>query len=107
MPKYVRFLFAIPIVALLVLTGCTSTRTGETEMITVEGTVTVRGNEPFTAVFLQTKEDNWYILDLTQDQRNGLVNPSIQRAIGAVYLGDWNGTPFTHLRVSEIARVTD
>ncbi|NNE70679.1 MAG: hypothetical protein HKN29_10005 [Rhodothermales bacterium] len=92
---------------MLTQTGCSSSRTAEVSLQEVEGMVTVRGNEPFTVVMLQTKEDNWYILDLTPEQRTGLVNPSVQRARGTVYLGDWNGNPFAHFRVAEIERVIE
>lgn len=105
MPKSLSFLLLASAVTLLAQTGCSSSRTADVSIQEVEGMVSVRGNEPFTAVMLQTKEDNWYILDLTPEQRRALVNPSVQRVTGTVYLGDWNGNPFTHLRVAEIERV--
>lgn len=106
MPQMLRFALLFSAVALLIQTGCSSSRTAEMDLAEVQGTVTVRGNEPFTAVMLQTMEDNWYILDLTPEQRSGLVNPSVQRVRGQIFLGDWNGRPFTHLKVVEIERVT-
>ncbi|MFT4605771.1 MAG: hypothetical protein ACI9W4_002515 [Rhodothermales bacterium] len=105
MPQLFRFALLLSAVTLLMQTGCSSSRTAEKDLTEVQGTVTVRGNEPFTAVMLQTIEDNWYILDLTPEQRSGLVNPSVQRVRGRVSLGDWNGQPFTHLKVVEIERV--
>ncbi len=105
MPQLLRLALLFSAVVLVMQTGCSSSRTAEMDLTEVEGTVTVRGNEPFTAVMLQTNEDNWYILDLTPEQRSGLVNPSVQRVRGSVYLGDWNGRPFTHMKVAQIERV--
>ncbi|MBO6574906.1 MAG: hypothetical protein JJ896_05815 [Rhodothermales bacterium] len=87
-------------------TGCASQETVATvQEIEVEGTVTVRGNEPFTAVILETPEGNWYKLELTTEQRSGMVNPSVQRVRGTVSLGDWNGRPFAVLTVGSLSRV--
>ena len=71
----------------------------------MDGRVTVRGNEPFTAVILETESGNWYKLDLTPAQRTGLANPSWQKVVGEVYLGDWNGRPFATLRVRSLERM--
>ncbi len=87
------------------LSGCSQTQMVRFDVQEVEGRVTVRGNEPFTAVILETEERNWYVLDLTPEQRLGLVNPSIQRVVGEVYRGDWNGNAFARIRVSEIRRI--
>lgn len=105
MPPLRAFLVFLSMVALGLQTGCHAQRATVAESITVEGTVTVRGNEPFTAVLLETGNHNWYVLDLTPEQRQALVNPSVQRATGVVYAGEWNSIPFAHLRVSQIQRI--
>ena len=92
-------------VLIVLLAGCASPRAADIQEIEVQGTVTVRGNEPFTAVIMETPSGNWYKLELTPEQRGGLVNPSVQWARGTVYRGDWNGRPFATLRVTEIRRV--
>lgn len=75
------------------------------DMITVEGRVTYYGNVPFEQAVLVTDDGNWYVLELTDDQRSALVAPSRQRVRGRVVLDDWNGRPFAHLTVHEIERV--
>ena len=75
------------------------------DVVVVEGQVTVRGNEPFTAVWLETDARNVYVLVLSDADRSALVTPSRYRAEGAVYRDEWNGTPLAHLRVSRLLPV--
>jgi hypothetical protein len=95
----------VSMVAIGLLSACSETRTVAVDTLEVEGRVTVRGNEPFTEVVLLTEGGNWYLLDLTPDQRSRLVNPSIQHVVGQLYRGEWNGSPFARIRVSDISRV--
>ncbi len=88
------------------VSGCMSQRTVG-EMITVEGIVTVRGNEPFTRVILYTAERNSYILILTPEQRTNLMTPTRQLVNGRLYLGQWNGRPYAHIEVHEISTMRD
>ena len=61
--------------------------------------VTARGNEPFSAYVLETDDRNYYVLNLEEADRQGYTTPARIRATGTVYVNDWMGRPFTHLRV--------
>jgi hypothetical protein len=89
-------------VGMTLLTGCTGARAVATDLLSVEGTVTVRGNEPFTDVILRTDGDNYYALDLTSEQRDALRTPSRVQATGTLYRGDFAGIPFARLRVDKL-----
>jgi len=104
---YARTIPSTLIIALLFISGCMSGRgvSDGGDMIIVEGRVTLYGNVPFERAALVTDDRNWYVLELTDEQRSALVTPSIQRIRGRVYLDDWNSRPFAHLRVHEMERV--
>ena len=92
-----------PLVLLLVLTtlaaGCTgSDAASSDEPVSVEGRVTVRGNEPFTAYMLQTDNRNAYVLVFEEETETPQA-PARLRVTGTLYLGDWNGQSYAHLRV--------
>lgn len=70
--------------------------------IVVEGEVTARGQEPFVVQVLETDDRNAYVLVLDEAQRRQYTNPARIRVAGVVYVAEWNGRPFTHLRVSRI-----
>ena len=70
--------------------------------MTVEGTISVRGNEPFSAVVLQTASRNHYVLKMSPEMRSRLVTPSLRRVTGYLYLDKWNGRDFAHLDVVQI-----
>ncbi|MFT5142791.1 MAG: hypothetical protein ACI80V_000443 [Rhodothermales bacterium] len=105
MKSLLRVPLLLSMVALVLLAGCMSPRATGSTAFEIEGRVTVRGNEPFTAVILETEQGNWYVLELTPEQRTGLVNPSMQRVFGELYRGDWNGRPFATIRVATIQRL--
>ena len=77
------------------------------DVITVEGQVTVRGNVPFTALMLETDQHNLYLLVLGEAERQSLdaTLPARFRITGAVYVDDWNGRPYTHLRPIAMERL--
>ena len=103
--KRASVLAAVLIVACaLVVSGCISNRPMD-DVITVTGTVTVRGNEPFTAVILETDDRNLYVLNMTRALRTALETPARMRVIGRLYLGDWNGRAFAHLDVQDMSDV--
>jgi hypothetical protein len=77
------------------------------EPMTVEGTISVQGNEPFTAVILQTSERNYYVLSLSPEMRARLSAPTIRKVTGYLYLDQWNGKDFAHLDVIQIAPPDD
>jgi len=93
---------------LTMLGGCTvGAALPVAEVITVTGDITVRGNEPFTEVVLITQENNWYVLDLTRDQRAALMTPARARVTGILRLGEWSGRPFTRLKVDELVLILE
>ena len=99
-----------PLVLLFALTtltaGCTgSNASSSDEPVTVEGRVTVRGNEPFTAYLLQTDSRNAYVL-VFEEGPDAPQAPARLRVTGALYLADWNGQSYTHLRVQTWEDVT-
>lgn len=85
----------------IVLFGCTASR-APSHSRTLEGEVTVRGHEPFTAVILQTRGRNYYILKLSIEQRRVLITPAPYRVTGRLYMDDWNGRSYAHLEVVEL-----
>lgn len=97
-----------PFLLILFAAGCSgvsgTTQDGP-DVISVEGRVTYYGNVPFEEAALVTDDGNWYVLELTDDQRSDLVTPTRQRVRGRVYLDDWNGRPFAWLDVREIERI--
>jgi hypothetical protein len=104
-----KFRLGVPrflsMLALVVGAGCMAPQATRAPAFEAEGRVTVRGNEPFTAVILETDQGNWYVLELTPEQRTGLLNPSVQRVSGQLYRGDWNERPFATIRVATIQRL--
>jgi hypothetical protein len=90
-------------VALVLFAGCQGMRTAPADEITVEGTVTVRGNEPFTALILKTDSDNYYALDVTAEQRSTFSTPTRLRVTGALYTGEFQARPFARIRVRELS----
>jgi len=86
--------------------GCAAPRSAASE-ITVEGEVTARGQVPFVVQVLETDDQNAYVLVMDETLRAQYVNPTRLRATGVVYVAEWNGRPFTHLRVTRLAPAGD
>lgn len=78
--------------------GCVGSRGAAAEIV-VEGMLTARGNAPFVAQVLETDQQNLYVLVMDDSVRVRVGNPSRLRVTGDVFVADWNGRPFTHLRV--------
>lgn len=91
----------------LFLTGCAGSSSTTDAPITVAGIASVRGNEPFTAVVLETEQRNVYVLTLDDDERSRLQReaPLHVRVTGTVYKDTWGGRPLAHLRVQTWAPV--
>jgi len=105
-PHGPRFLCLVVLV--MMLAGCSvGAVLPASDVITVTGDITVRGNEPFTEVVLITQENNWYVLDLTRDQRAALMTPARARVTGILRLGEWSGRPFTRLKVDELVPILE
>lgn len=81
-----------------VIAACAGSNVPASE-ISVEGVVTARGNAPFVAQVLETDQQNTYVLVMEDSVRVRVGNPARLRVTGEVFVADWNGRPFTHLRV--------
>jgi len=96
------------IIAVLAVGGCAETASVTThDVITVTGDITVRGNVPFTEVVLITDDNNWYLLDLSSEQREALLTPARAKVTGTIRLGEWNGRPYTRMAVSDLTPVRE
>ena len=91
------------LVPLFLLAGCAGTEPPPESPITVEGRTSVRGNEPFAEYVLQTDSRNTYVLAF-EDGADAPPNPARLRVTGTLYLADWNGRPYAHLRVQSWER---
>lgn len=100
-------------VGLYLGTGCASpetTRTATNEsVLTVEGTITLRGNEPFTTYVLETEDRNSYVLNLEElaDEQQSFTTPVDARVTGALYADTWGDRPYAHLRVTTMEEISD
>lgn len=94
-------LHLLAVVALLTLTMCASPSIIDPSVVTIEGAVSVRGNEPFTALMLETDQQNVYVLSFEGDLRAELQReaPGLFRVTGTLYQDDWNGKPYAFIRV--------
>lgn len=94
------------LVIFMLLAGCISSQERDaSDSLTVEGVVSVRGHEPFTALVLRTEMRNEYVLnleELPEDRRNLLSGgaPGRIRVTGELYKDVWNGMDYAHLRVT-------
>ncbi len=99
------------VVAIMTLFLVSCATTGDTpadaQILTVEGGVTVRGNEPFTDLFLETDQRNSYVLKLEADERREMQRaaPGQFRVSGRLYRGDWNGLPYAFIEVADWSRL--
>ncbi|NQV72947.1 hypothetical protein HQ496_07480 [bacterium] len=86
--------------------GCGTVQHAKSDaLITVSGRAVVMGNVPFTALILETKEHNSYILKMDEAMRDSLMTPAQIEVLGELYLAEWNGKPFAHIRVSQLKRI--
>ncbi|MEM1095373.1 MAG: hypothetical protein AAGJ10_12295 [Bacteroidota bacterium] len=84
------------------LAACTSTAPHSTaDTVTVEGQVSMRGNEPFTAYMLETANQNLYVLTFPEGQEQSFTTAARYRLTGTVSADLWNGQRLAHLRVLE------
>jgi hypothetical protein len=98
-----RLAFAVPVFVLVA--GCAGVAPPPGETITVEGSVSRRGNVPFTALMLETPEHNLYILTFDKQPAPQLSVSYRYRITGRLYKDDWNSRPFAHLRVIRVERI--
>ncbi|MDX1430198.1 MAG: hypothetical protein R3282_07920 [Rhodothermales bacterium] len=76
--------------------------------IEVEGLVSVRGNEPFTALVLETADRNTYVIVSEDSEVRSEIqrrSPGRFRVSGVVYKGSWQGRDRAHLRVGRWERI--
>lgn len=88
----------------VLVSGC-ATMHQSSDQITVEGRAVVMGNVPFAALILETKDHNSYILKMDAALRDSLMTPAMIRVKGQLYLDNWNGRPFAHIRVASFEHV--
>ena len=93
----------------LLMSACapTGSLNSTEQTITVEGGVTVRGNEPFTDLFLVNDQRNSYVLRLADDESSKMQSaaPGRFRVTGRLYKGDWNGLPYAFIEVTDWTRL--
>lgn len=92
----------ICVLAMLLVDGCASSRVAWEDTVTVEGIVSVRGNEPFTELVLETSERNYYVLDFDEPSERSRMQqeaPGTFTVSGPVYRGVWGSRAFARLRV--------
>ena len=99
------FRFALLLPVLVLAAGCAATAPPPGEVITVEGSVSRRGNVPFTALMLETPAHNLYILTFDEKPAPELSVSYRYRITGRLYKDDWNSRPFAHLRVIRVERI--
>lgn len=85
----------------------TASQATPSDVITVEGQATVRGNTPFTGIMLETGQRNTYVLVFDEDEKRTVQAdlPARLRVTGVLYVDDWNGMPYAHLRVTAMERL--
>lgn len=95
------------VAGLLLLTGCMTAEPSAQpqHIITVEGQVSSRGNEPFAAQMLETDDRNLYVLNLDDAPQTSFIYGRRYRIEGRLYLGEWNSFPYAHLQVLEVTEV--
>lgn len=101
-PSSRSFAAVMLVLGIILGTGCATTSSVDADIITVTGDITVRGNVPFHEVVLITDDNNWYILEMSDQEREALMTPARARVTGAIRLGEWNGRPFTRMTVHEL-----
>lgn len=83
--------------------GCASAASTaeESAIVALEGTLSQRGSEPYTALVLETNQRNIYVLNLDEMQRDALTidAPRVVRVTGMLYEDTWNGRAIAHIRV--------
>lgn len=101
------WLLAVLVGFCLCLAGCaaSTTTTGSQHIITVEGQVSSRGNEPFAAQMLETDDRNLYVLNLDGAPQTSFIYGRRYRIEGRLYLDDWNSFPYAHLQVLEVTEI--
>jgi hypothetical protein len=91
--------------AALLLSACANSREPIVDIVTVEGSVVVRGNEPFAEYVLETAERNLYVLRFPE--MDAPSTPAVLTVTGRLYAADWDGRPFAHIDVQEMENRRD
>lgn len=80
--------------------GCATAPSPVTaEVVTLEGEVTARGQQPISEYVLETETGNLYVLKFPD--RGGVSTPSVMRVTGRLYAAEWDGRPFAHVEVAD------
>lgn len=88
---------------MVLVSSCSAPRAAFVDRITIEGMVSVRGNEPFTAVMLESEGHNLYVLRLEPADRAALLTPQRYRVTGILSVDEWNGVRLAFLDVERLA----
>ena len=97
--KYAFFAYAAFFI-LIFFSSCATDRVTSADTITVEGMVTVRGNEPFEAYILETPDRNTYVLAFSNTEEIPTPEtPARLRVTGRLYLVEWEGQSCAHIEV--------
>ncbi len=85
------------------LASCAANREPAADIITVEGVVAVRGNEPFAEYILETSDGNAYLLVFPE----AVETPARLRVTGRLYPGEWMGRSHAHIEVHAYEELSD
>lgn len=101
--RYLRGIGSMGLLSIMfVAAGCATGPPRTPNAIVVEGMVSVRGNEPFTALVLETSVRTYYVLTFSDTHESAQVQdiaPGTFRVSGIVYADEWNARSYAHLRV--------
>ncbi len=83
--------------------SCAADRESVADVVTVEGMVVARGNEPFARYVLETSDRNAYLLVF----REAVETPARLRVTGRLYLEEWMGRSHAHIEVHAYEELFD
>ncbi len=85
------------------LASCATNREPAADIVTVEGMVAVRGNEPFAEYILETSDGAAYVLVFPEDAET----PARLRVTGRLYVEERMGRSHAHIEVHTYEEVSD
>lgn len=81
--------------------ACSGPSDQPVEIVTVEGEVTARGQEPFAEYVLETEGGSLYVINFGGEP---IQTPARLRVTGRLYTALWDGRPFAHVEAAEWER---
>ena len=85
------------------LASCATNREPAADVVTVEGVVAVRGNEPFAEYILATSDDAAYVLVFPEY----VETPARLRVTGRLYVEERMGRSYAHIEVHTYEKLSD